>query len=300
MSHGTIREDKTCLNCGYRVDILYCPHCGQQNTVTRQPFYYLITHFVEDFVHYDGSFWSTIKRLLLQPGKLTVDYLAGKRNSQVNPVKMYIFISFVTFFLLIFLPNSGPIADVDKQQSMPLATEQMDEQLKELKEELPAFIYIFVEKYRSMQAKGMDSHEITDAFLQKILSYAPKLLFIYLPVFAFILWLLYEKKSWWYFDHGIFTLHYFSLLLLGCFVISALSLLQNILPINQTISQGIDYLMLLLLWYMVGYLFVALYRVYRQSKRKVVVKGLLILFINSILLALVISAVGAMSFLQLK
>ncbi|WP_228372498.1 DUF3667 domain-containing protein [Chryseobacterium daeguense] len=75
MSHGKLREEKDCLNCGHLVEERFCPHCGQENTQTRQPFHYLFTHFVEDFTHYDGQFWKTMKYLLFRPGKLTKEYL---------------------------------------------------------------------------------------------------------------------------------------------------------------------------------------------------------------------------------
>ena len=104
MSHGKLREEKNCLNCGHTVEEKFCPNCGQQNIETRQPFHYLFTHFIEDFTHYDGQFWGTIKNLLFKPGKLTNTYLEGKRQQFVPPVKLYIFMSFVTFFLFALFP----------------------------------------------------------------------------------------------------------------------------------------------------------------------------------------------------
>ncbi|WP_449400571.1 DUF3667 domain-containing protein [Chryseobacterium wanjuense] len=99
MSHGKLREEKNCLNCGHLVEERFCPHCGQENIQPKQPFHYLFTHFIEDFTHYDGQFWKTIKYLLVRPGRLTKEYLEGKRQIYVAPVKLYIFISFITFFL---------------------------------------------------------------------------------------------------------------------------------------------------------------------------------------------------------
>ncbi|SFI91509.1 Protein of unknown function [Kaistella treverensis] len=104
MSHGKLREEKNCLNCGFIVEEKFCPNCGQENTETRRPFHYLFTHFIEDFTHYDGQFWGTIKNLLFKPGKLTQTYLEGKRQRYVPPVKLYIFISFITFFLFSIFP----------------------------------------------------------------------------------------------------------------------------------------------------------------------------------------------------
>lgn len=98
MAHDDLRKDKTCQNCFHVVENKFCPNCGQKNTETRQSFAHLFTHFVEDFTHYDNAFWTTIKNLLFKPGLLTKEYLSGKRQRFVPPVKLYIFVSFVTFF----------------------------------------------------------------------------------------------------------------------------------------------------------------------------------------------------------
>ncbi|WP_185144994.1 DUF3667 domain-containing protein [Epilithonimonas vandammei] len=121
MSHGKLREEKDCLNCGHIIEEKYCPNCGQQNIKTRQQFHYLFTHFIEDFTHYDGQFWGTLKNLVFKPGKLTNTYLEGKRQKFVPPVKLYIFTSFITFFLFaVFPPFSfnfeGKIVDGKKRK----------------------------------------------------------------------------------------------------------------------------------------------------------------------------------------
>ena len=97
-------EKKKTACCGHIVEEKYCPNCGQQNIKTRQQFHYLFTHFIEDFTHYDGQFWGTLKNLVFKPGKLTNTYLEGKRQKFVPPVKLYIFISFITFFLFAVFP----------------------------------------------------------------------------------------------------------------------------------------------------------------------------------------------------
>jgi hypothetical protein len=108
-----LRANKECLNCGYTVDRAYCSNCGQKNTETRQPFLHLFAHFIEDLTHYDGAFWKTIKHLLFRPARLTKEYLQGKRQTYVPPVKLYIFISFVTFFTIIALSKTEDYDDFD-------------------------------------------------------------------------------------------------------------------------------------------------------------------------------------------
>ena len=105
MSKKTYRKDKTCLNCKHVVENKFCPNCGQENTDTRKTFHHLFLHFFEDLTHYENAFWRTIKNLLFRPASLSKEYLSGKRLSYLAPVRLYIFISFVTFFLIAVFPN---------------------------------------------------------------------------------------------------------------------------------------------------------------------------------------------------
>jgi Protein of unknown function (DUF3667) len=105
MSKKQYRKDKTCLNCRYVVDHKFCPNCGQENVVTRKTFHHLFVHFFEDLTHYENAFWRTIRNLLFKPSALTKEYLSGKRLSYLAPVRLYIFISFMTFFLMSLFPD---------------------------------------------------------------------------------------------------------------------------------------------------------------------------------------------------
>lgn len=100
MKTQPLRQDKHCLNCGTEVPERYCTHCGQENAVPHESFSHLVKHFIGDVLHYDSQFLTTLKYLLFRPGRLTKEYMAGKRVSYVNPIKLYIFISFV--FFLVF------------------------------------------------------------------------------------------------------------------------------------------------------------------------------------------------------
>jgi len=60
----------------------------------------MITHAVSDYFHFDHQFFHTLKPLFFSPGKLTLEYMAGRRVQYLHPVKMYIFISLVYFVLL--------------------------------------------------------------------------------------------------------------------------------------------------------------------------------------------------------
>jgi hypothetical protein len=102
-----LRKDKTCLNCGAIVDERFCSRCGQENIETKESFGHVIRHFFEDFTHYDSKFFVTIKDLLVKPGFLTIEYLSGKRHRYLHPIRMYLFISFVYFLVVLSVGQFG-------------------------------------------------------------------------------------------------------------------------------------------------------------------------------------------------
>ena len=105
MGKEPIRKDKTCLNCNAAVKERFCPNCGQENTESRKSFYHIFSHFFKDFTHYDNAFWRTIYNLLFKPAALSKAYMSGKRLYYLNPIRLYIFISFIAFFIISVFPN---------------------------------------------------------------------------------------------------------------------------------------------------------------------------------------------------
>ena len=103
MSHNKLRTEKNCLNCNHVVEERFCTHCGQENVKIQDSAIHLIIHYMQDLVHYDGRFWHTFKNLFTRPGKVAVEYMEGKRKSNLEPIRLYVFASTVFFFLLFFI-----------------------------------------------------------------------------------------------------------------------------------------------------------------------------------------------------
>ncbi|MGV0978061.1 DUF3667 domain-containing protein [Empedobacter falsenii] len=343
MSHGKLREDHNCQNCGHYVEEHYCTHCGQENVETRQPFHFLFTHFIEDFVHYDGSFWQTIKKLFLKPGVLTKEYLSGKRNSSVNPVKMYIFVSFVTFFIISIFPShkteyndtsNEPIsientekiqkavnATIDTLQNKGLTTVEQGAKIKsefeknkninsldDLKPETIEMVQSkvknnvpilspFIEKYQELRKRKVSDEQLGEAITEKSLHVIPKVLFVYMPLFAFFLWIFYNKKKWWYFDHGIFTLHYFTVILLSILVYFLLNKLSDYIDSNA-VSAIIALINTLIVLYLIVYFFLALKKLYNQGFIITTIKGAILLGINTFIFSIIVIGIILYSFLH--
>ena len=101
MSHLKERKDKSCLNCNAVVHGKYCSFCGQENVHPQESLWHLIVHFFNDITHFDGKFFSSVKYVITKPGFLTSEYVRGRRTSYLNPVRFYVFTSFL-FFLILF------------------------------------------------------------------------------------------------------------------------------------------------------------------------------------------------------
>eukprot|EP01133_Synstelium_polycarpum_P017306 gene17306-20646_t len=87
MSAGKYRQEHNCLNCGQHVEKHYCSNCGQPNLELKENFWQFISHSIAHYFHFDNKFFQTLKPLLIEPGQVTLDYLAGKRARYINPIR---------------------------------------------------------------------------------------------------------------------------------------------------------------------------------------------------------------------
>ena len=118
------RHETDCLNCGSELQGKYCHSCGQENLQIKESFSHMIVHAVSDYFHFDHQFFHTLKPLFFSPGKLTIEYMAGRRVQYLHPVKMYIFISLV-YFVLLF-SHSDQEKENENNTKKPTATEMAD------------------------------------------------------------------------------------------------------------------------------------------------------------------------------
>lgn len=100
-------EDITCKNCETKFSGHFCPSCGQAVKEFDKPFSFLFFNFLGDFFAFDTRFLNTFFRLLFFPGKLTSDFFEGKRIRYAPPFRIFVFASFILFFLLQMYTNRG-------------------------------------------------------------------------------------------------------------------------------------------------------------------------------------------------
>jgi Protein of unknown function (DUF3667) len=106
--------------------------CGQENLEPKETVWHLVQHFFNDITHFDGKFFSTVKLLLRKPGFLSAEYIAGRRMSYLNPIRMYVFTSAFFFIILFSLKKPEDMVRSDTGQSLA----QLEETLKSDQQEL--------------------------------------------------------------------------------------------------------------------------------------------------------------------
>ncbi len=97
--HADIPPGTPCANCETPLIGTHCHECGQLAEDFHKSVWKLTVEAVESLLHLDGRLFSTLPELLRRPGKLTRDYLDGKRASQVAPFRMFLVILLIAFFV---------------------------------------------------------------------------------------------------------------------------------------------------------------------------------------------------------
>jgi len=105
--------NSSCLNCGTVPQGPFCHYCGQPDKNFLRFFPVLLRELLEDFLDFDSRFMRTMKPLLFRPGKLTRDYLDGRRFRYTPPLRLYIFSSIACFFIVAILASDAVQFQVD-------------------------------------------------------------------------------------------------------------------------------------------------------------------------------------------
>lgn len=112
-----------CANCTAPATGRFCVNCGQPTHVHRS-----VLHVVEEFLHglthFDSKSWKTLPLLVFRPGKLTHDYVHGKRARYVPPVTLFLLTVFLMFFAFSFVEGPGNVSMVGDQMLISSPTER--------------------------------------------------------------------------------------------------------------------------------------------------------------------------------
>jgi len=95
-----------CENCGALLTGRWCSQCGQAAIDYRRSFRHVIVDALDSFLNFESKFFATIGWLIARPWHLTNQFLAGRRVRYVHPLRLYLLVSILFFFVVNYWAKS--------------------------------------------------------------------------------------------------------------------------------------------------------------------------------------------------
>jgi predicted RNA-binding Zn-ribbon protein involved in translation (DUF1610 family) len=198
-----------CLNCGESFGESgerrrrFCPECGQETTVRAPTLGEFAQQFGGAYFAAEGALWRSLKLLLLKPGALTLQYLAGRRKHYVLPLRLYLSISLLVLLLLRVL--GGGQVDVKVDDTAKIAEENRNFTLDVGRgraglrdgvffcEDLPGWVCKRIQRRVDIDPRRMRSE--VESLKDRFLADLGPAMFVLLPSFALWLKLAYRNRQ---------------------------------------------------------------------------------------------------------
>lgn len=181
-----------CLNCGAELSGPFCAACGQRAVPADPSVSEIAGDAWQELSGYDGRLAATF-RALAHPGRLTTNYIEGRRARYLSPVRLYLIVSFFYFITAAAAP----------QQSAQLPGEVRGPGGMRIGITNPAQV---TEEGRAELLKNLDTapwlvrpllRSLADdpaGFRARLFTIMPRVFFALLPVFAAIVALFYRGR----------------------------------------------------------------------------------------------------------
>ncbi len=181
-----------CANCGHSPTGAYCPACGEQqpghHDLSLRHFFHEAFH---ELIHLDSRLFRTLRSLVFRPGFLTVEYFAGRKARYFRPLRLYLVIFAISFFLYsLYKPVS--LYDFDriiKTETSGLLAKKLEQKAKRL---------------------NTTAEELSDRVSRRWAGNVSLLQLVYVFLLAGVLKLVYLPVKKFYVEHLIFCFHYFA------------------------------------------------------------------------------------------
>ena len=102
-----------CANCSAPVNGAFCARCGQETSIEVPTARRFLRDAAGRYVALDGRLWRTLAILCAHPGRLTREYLAGRRLRYVRPGRLFLVLS-LALFAVLRLNTAAPLIVVDR------------------------------------------------------------------------------------------------------------------------------------------------------------------------------------------
>ena len=220
MSHAPATPQHThCQNCATPLQGPFCHRCGQHDFDVNQSFGHVFLEALENFFHFDAKLFRNIVTLLFRPGRLSAEFNAGKRVTQMPPFRLYVFVS-VLFFLISFIsPELQSPVRISRKSDAVGAAAKAEPAAKQATK-TPALAPKSAAGKASaagdswFEEKALHALEHQGELEHLFIVVLPKLLLLCLPFFALLTWLLFRRAAPAYLQHLVVALHFHSFVFL--------------------------------------------------------------------------------------
>jgi hypothetical protein len=287
-------EVGACKNCGATLLGAYCASCGQRADVHVPSTMELVHEALEGLTHSDSRLWRTLRMLWLKPGQLTLEFVAGRRESYLPPFRLYLVMSVILFVVASFIRPSEN-QEIFRLDQKDIAEHQTPEAIcDEISSNLfDKFHPAWQTRLRHGCMTTIRDHG--ESVLHVVWSALPKAMFIFLPLIALLHMLVY----WWprvrYAEHLLFFIHlhafYFSL-------ITVVLLLRDAVGALHSPSLNGDWLITTFDWVVAIYTVLALKKVFARGWFNTLAKAFGLLIVYSVLLTVTVVGVFVYAAMQ--
>jgi len=225
---------------------------------------------VHSALHLDSRVWRTLGTLVLHPGALTNEFIAGRRQRYLPPFRLYLVLSVLFFALSAVLPGTqivhagpggetvialGPATPEGEQRAPETSKDECNIQIDGTlgKRVSP----LLAEACAKVMADG--GRRLVQVFFQN----APKLMFLFLPLMAAVAMLFYWKPRRLYAEHLVMFLHVHAMVFL---TLSVNSMLNGIATLDLPGVGLLGFVTFVLMLYLPWYVFRAMRVVYGQGR----------------------------------
>ncbi|MEX1994130.1 MAG: DUF4286 family protein [Steroidobacteraceae bacterium] len=298
-------EPRTCLDCGAAVTSRHCVECGQSGDVHVLSMKEVAGDVTHSILHLDSRVWRTLRLLVLRPGELTREFIAGRHQRYLPPFRLYFAISILFFALSALLPGFSlvQVHRSGEEVVAPVVIESRDKAIEQAAAgaepctvDLPPIFGVdWNDPLRRACLKIRADGGV--ALAERFAATAPKLMFLFLPLMAGFALLFYWRPRRLYAEHLVLFLHnhaFTYLLILVTQVVSAIALLK--MPFIGVLG----FVNFLLFLYLLYYIYRSMRVVYGEHRVKTAFKYLALVSIYFLLLGITMMAGLVYSVLSLS
>jgi hypothetical protein len=100
--------ETACPECASVLHGKYCHQCGSRpvdhHEYTLRHFF---SHVLHEATHFDSKIFITVRVMVARPGQLVADYLSGRRRRYVPPLRLFLIVFALQFFLYTAVPTTA-------------------------------------------------------------------------------------------------------------------------------------------------------------------------------------------------